>query len=209
MIQVIRPFGPTIAKVTIPKEIVDELNKYIDNIINNSQKSKELDYGKMLAGNVKQEFLLEKEFAVLSGWENFLKINAEQWINKSVNKKINEFKIIDTWIVRQFENEYNPLHAHGGHISGVGYLKLPDEFGKTVQDVKTENVNGNLQLVHGSKMFLSPISLNIKPKVGEFYFFPNYLMHTVYPFKNKNSERRSISFNALIDTDIYEDYGKI
>ena len=57
-------------------------------------------------------------------------------------------------------------------------------------------------------MFLSPIILNIVPKVGEFYFFPNYLMHGVYPFKNKNSERRSISFNATIDEDIYNVHGK-
>ena len=63
-------------------------------------------------------------------------------------------------------------------------------------------------MVHGSNMFLSPVTLDIKPKVGEFIFFPNYLMHTVYPFKNKNSERRSISFNASIDDDIYNIYGK-
>ena len=62
--QLIRPFGPIVARVTIPKNIVDSLNKYVDEIINNENKSKELDYGKNLAGNVKQEFLLEKEFSV-------------------------------------------------------------------------------------------------------------------------------------------------
>jgi len=206
--KLVRPFGPIVAKVTIPKNIIDSLNKYVDEIINNESKSKELDYGKMLAGNVKQEFLLEREFSVFSGWEGFLKENVEEWIFKSLNKKITQFDIIDSWIVRQFENDYNPLHAHGGHVSGVGYLKLPDDFGKPIQNTKTSNINGNLQLVHGSNMFLSPVTLDIKPKVGEFIFFPNYLMHTVYPFKNKNSERRSISFNASIDDDIYNIYGK-
>ena len=202
--QLIRPFGPTVAKVTMPKDIIDELNKYVDEIINNETKSKKLDYGKMLAGNVKQEFLLEKEFSVLSGWENFLKENVKEWVFKSLNKKITQFDIIDSWIVRQFENDYNPLHSHGGHVSGVGYLKLPEDFGKPSQDTKSHNTNGNLQLVHGSNMFLSPVTLDIKPKVGDFIFFPNYLMHTVYPFKNKNSERRSISFNASIDENIYD-----
>ena len=206
--QLIRPFGPIVAKVTIPKNIIDSLNKYVDEIINNESKSKELDYGKKLAGNVKQEFLLEREFSVLSGWESFLKENVEEWIFKSLNKKITQFDIIDSWIVRQFENDYNPLHGHGGHVSGVGYLKLPDDFGELVQAGKKDNYNGHLQLVHGSNMFLSPIVLDIEPKVGEFIFFPNYLMHTVYPFKNKNSERRSISFNASIDDDIYNVYGK-
>ena len=206
--QLMRPFGPIVAKVTIPKNIIDSLNKYVDEIINNESKSKKLDYGKNLAGNVKEEFLLEREFSVFSGWESFLKENVGEWIFKSLNKKITQFDIIDSWIVRQFENDYNPLHAHGGHVSGVGYLKLPDDFGELVQAGKKDNYNGHLQLVHGSNMFLSPIVLDIEPKVGEFIFFPHYLIHTVYPFKNKKSERRSISFNASIDDDIYNVYGK-
>ena len=204
---VIRPFGPTIAKVSMSENLVKELNDYVDKTLVDKKKTEELNYGKMLAGNVQQEFLLDKEFIVLSGWELFLKENAEKWIFESTQKKIEEFRIIDTWIVRQFENEYNPLHSHGGHISGVGYLKLPDNYGKTVQSDKKNNYNGNLQLVHGSKNFLSPIALNIKPKVGDFYFFPNYLMHSVYPFKNKNAERRSISFNAYIDSSVYNSHG--
>ena len=204
---VIRPFGPTIAKVSMSENLVKELNDYVDQTLVDKKKTEELNYGKMLAGNVQQEFLLDKEFIVLSGWESFLKENTAKWIFESTKKKIEEFKIIDTWIVRQFENEYNPLHSHGGHISGVGYLKLPDNYGKTVQSDKQNNYNGNLQLVHGSKNFLSPITLNIEPKVGDFYLFPNYLMHSVYPFKNKNAERRSISFNAYIDNSIYNSHG--
>ncbi len=205
---VIRPFGPTIAKVSMSENLVKELNDYVDKTLLDKKKIEELNYGKMLAGNVQQEFLLDKEFTVLSGWELFLKENAEKWIFTSTQKKIEEFRIVDTWIVRQFENEYNPLHSHGGHISGVGYLKLPEDFGKTVQSDKKNNSNGKLQLVHGSKNFLSPITFNIKPKVGDFYFFPHYLMHLVYPFKNENAERRSISFNAYIDDSIYHSHAK-
>ena len=53
-------------------------------------------------------------------------------------------------------------------------------------------------------MFLSESTFNIEPKVGDFYFFPHYLMHTVYPFSDSDEERRSISFNANIDADIYK-----
>ena len=199
---VLRPFGPTIAKVSMSENLVKELNDYVDKTLLDKKKIEELNYGKMLAGNVQQEFLLDKEFTVLSGWELFLKENTEEWIFASTQKKIKEFRIVDTWIVRQFENEYNPLHSHGGHISGVGYLKLPEDFGKTVQSDKKNNSNGKLQLVHGSKNFLSPITFNIKPKVGDFYFFPHYLMHLVYPFKGKE-ERRSISFNGEIDEHVF------
>ena len=49
--------------------------------------------------------------------------------------------------------------------------------------------------------------IKFKPEVGNFYFFPNYMMHTVYPFDNSNEERRSISFNARIDSNIFDVYG--
>ena len=29
---------------------------------------------------------------------------------------IKKFQIIKSWIVRQFKNEYNPIHFHAGHI---------------------------------------------------------------------------------------------
>ena len=44
--------------------------------------------------------------------------------------------ITESWIVRQFQNEYNPLHLHSGHISGVGYLKVPKNMGETFQKNK-------------------------------------------------------------------------
>ena len=206
--KVIRPFGPTIAKVTIPEDLINQLNDYLDKLTQSEKQMSSQDHGNKLAGNVSQEFKLEKNFILSSGLKNFLNTSAKDWIKQTVNKEIVKFEIIESWIVRQYENEYNPLHSHSGHISGVGYLKVPDNFGETIQKNKYENFNGHLQLVHGTKMFLSPVMLNIVPKVGDFYFFPNYLMHTVYPFKNKSAERRSISFNALIDNEIYGSIGK-
>ena len=46
---------------------------------------------------------------------------------------------------------------------------------------------------------MSDSKYEIVPEVGDFYIFPHYLMHAVYPFKDTNEERRSISFNAVID----------
>ena len=207
-ISILRPFGPTVAKVTMPSNLVDTLNKYVDEVTSNEEKSKELNYGYQLAGNVKQEFKLEKDFVTSSGWGKFLANNASVWINKSTKppQKITKFNLISTWIVRQFENDYNPLHTHNGHISGVGYLKVPNNLGEYSQKDKKANKNGSLQLVHGSKSFMCESTFNVTPKVGDFYFFPNYMMHTVYPFTNTNEERRSISFNAFIDENIHNVY---
>ena len=199
----IRPFGPVICKVTMPDEIIKNLNDYVDKIIYDKKKVEELDHGKNLAGNVQQEFVLEKDFIEKSKWGNFLSACAKTWIKQTLNQEITKFQLISTWIVRQFQNDYNPIHTHGGHLSGVGYLKIPKNFGEYYQKTKVNNQNGKLALVHGSKMFMQESTYTVTPKVGDFYFFPNYLMHTVYPFSGTNDERRSVSFNAMIDDDIF------
>ena len=205
-IKVFKPFGPSIVKVVIPENLLSILNNYIDETIMDEKKIKKLDHGFKLAGNVQQEFQLEEEFVKSSGLLNFLFTAVQKWIELVEKKKITNFNLLSSWIVRQFENEYNPIHTHGGHISGVGYLKLPTNFGETFQDNKKNNFNGKLSLVHGSQMFSCKSTFTITPKVGDFYFFPNYLMHIVYPFYRKDEERRSISFNALIDENIYNSF---
>ncbi len=208
-IQLIRAFGPTIAKIKIPNEMVKALNDYVDGLIIDKKKSKELSAGANLAGDVTQEFKLEKEFSQRVGWLDLISKGVYQWIQMSTNQSIKEFKMIDSWIVRQFQNEYNPVHMHGGHVSGAGFLKVPKTFGKYVQEEKDgvkHYAGGTLNLIHGSKQFLSKSTFQIRPEVGDFYFFPNYMMHTVYPFKDTDEERRSISFNAFVDQSIYDTF---
>tara|TARA_Y100000816_G_scaffold285902_1_gene266190 strand:- start:436 stop:1068 length:633 start_codon:yes stop_codon:yes gene_type:complete len=200
---VVKPFGPTIVKVSMPEDLINNLNNYVDKIILDKEKAKSLDHGFKLAGNVKQEFKLENEILKSSNLLNFLFGGVQKWIELVEKKKISKFNLLSSWIVRQFENEYNPVHKHGGHISGVGYLKLPDDFGEPFQASKKGNPNGKLMFIHGSEMFNCKSTFSINPKVGDFYFFPNYLLHTVYPFYKKDDERRSVSFNAVIDEDIY------
>ena len=206
-IELIRPFGPAIAKIKIPKDMITSLNDYVDKLIIDTKKAKELSAGANLAGDVTQEFKLEKEFSQKSGWLDLISKGTFQWIQMSCKKNIKEFKMIDSWIVRQFQNEYNPVHMHGGHVSGAGFLKVPKTLGKYVQEEKhgvKHYGGGTLNLIHGSKQFLSNSTFQINPEVGDFYFFPNYMMHTVYPFKGTDEERRSISFNAFIDQSIYD-----
>ena len=208
-IKIIKNFGPSVLKVTIPKNIVNLINQYIDGLVNDKEKTKILNAGENLVGDVTQEFSLEDEFIKKSGWYVFLASCVNKWIEFETKEKVKKFEILNSWVVRQFSNEYNPTHWHSGHISGAGFLKVPSTFGKHTQNKKEiKYKGGNLQLIHGSRMFLCKSTLNIVPAVGDFYFFPNYLMHTVFPFKDTNEERRSISFNAIIDEDIYNVYGK-
>ena len=205
----IKTFGPSIVKAKIPEKLLNDLNEYVDKIIEDKEKAKKLDLGPKLAGDVTQEFQLEGEFAKKIGWLQFLANVTSEWIKFETGKKITEFNVTSSWIVRQFKNEYNPIHWHSGHISGAGFLKVPKTLGSHLQDKGDKKYSGgNLNLIHGSNMFLSRSMYEIKPEVGDFYFFPHYVMHTVYPFKGTEEERRSISFNATIDERIYDVYGK-
>ncbi len=128
--EIIKPFGPSILKVTIPDQIILNMNSYVDEIILNKKKSENLNYGDKLVGNVNQEFFLEEEFMKKTKWAEFLGTAVQQWLKKQIGKELKEFKIIKSWIVRQFKNEYNPVHIHGGDVSGSGLFKSTFKVGK-------------------------------------------------------------------------------
>ena len=204
-LNIIRPFGPAIGSTDIPKTLMDKVNNFIDEVVKDKNKSKQLDAGKTLAGQVTQEIFLPKE--VIDGeMVGFLGNITKVFVEGLTEKKVTKFHLISCWVVRQFQNEYNPTHWHSGHISGAGYLKLPDVFGSQIQSEKTEkNVNGNINFVHGTRQFLSTPLITKKPQLGKMFIFPNYLMHSVNPFYGKG-ERRSISFNANVNEEIYDVY---
>ena len=197
--EVLKPFGPSIVKIKMPNKMIEEINEYVDKVIQDENKMKDLNEGDKLIGKVQQEFLMEINFMKQIKWAEFLASNVSNWAKMELNKEIRNFQLIKSWVVRQFKNDYNPVHWHTGDISGVGYLKVPSHLGNTSQPDKKTNENGKLQLIYGSPNLLSKSTYLIKPEVGDFYLFPNYLMHAVYPFSGTDEERRSVSFNAKLD----------
>ena len=188
-----RAFGPTIGKSKLSKKIITTLNAHIDK----SQFSKKNDYSSKLASQIKNEIKIPKTIINKSLSKELIK-NIKIYLNKSDVKKIKEIKIINLWVVRQLKNEYNPIHYHEGQLSGVGYLKIPKDMNqnKLVKNKKIKT-NGTIDFINGQKNFLSKSIYNLNPKLGDLLIFPNYLMHTAYPF-NVDGERRSFSFNAKI-----------
>ena len=203
MLKVISPFGPKIAKLKFPRQLIHKINKEVDKIISNKLLANRLDYSKKLVGQVKQEIALPKLF-IKKNLEKIISKNIKEFISKSLVKKLKTVKIKNFWVVRQFSNEYNPIHFHDGHISGVGYLKVP-KFGNSKK--KNLKTNGTIDFINGTKTFLSESIYNHSPKVGDVLLFPNYLMHTAYPFSTKG-ERRSFSFNVEIDKKISDIFSK-
>lgn len=102
-----------------------------------------------------------------------------------------EFSFVDMWVVSQREKDFNPIHRHGGQLSGIVYLKVPRQISRA------KFPEGCLEFVYGRG---KPETLDfngnrtVLPVVGDLYIFPAWLQHLVYPFYGKG-ERRSLSFN--------------
>ena len=197
--KVLSPFGPKIAMVKIPKKIINKINKEVDDILNDKKRLNKSDYSNKLVGQVKQEIRLSSKF-IERNILNFIGNNVKKYIKDCTNKNVKKISLRNLWVVRQFKNEYNPIHFHSGNISGVGYLKIPKNITKSRKRLKT---NGTIDFIHGSKSFLNNSLFNHNPKVGDMILFPNYLMHTAYPFK-RDGERRSFSFNIDIDKKTFD-----
>jgi uncharacterized protein (TIGR02466 family) len=189
----IKPFGPSIGKTKISKKFFDILNKEFDK----KSKSKKVDYSSKLASQIKKELKISDKFTK-KYLDKELKKNIIKFLSNEKIQKIKEIKILNLWVVRQFKGEYNPIHYHEGDLSGVGYLKLPRGMttNKMVKNKKVKT-NGTIDFINGQRGFLSKSIYNVVPKIKELIIFPNYLMHTAYPF-NIEGERRSFSFNAKI-----------
>ena len=189
----LKPFGPSIGKTKISQNFLNKLNKEFDQ----KSISKKLDYSSKLASQIKNEIKISN---------NFIQKNLKKEITKKIKlfllnekiKNIKDIKILNLWVVRQFRGEYNPIHYHEGDLSGVGYLKLPKNMTRNIH-VKNKKIktNGTIDFINGQKSFLSHSIYNVIPKVRDLLIFPNYLMHTAYPF-NINGERRSFSFNVKL-----------
>ena len=188
-----RAFGPTIGKGKLSRKFINTINSQIDKSII----TKKNDYSSKLASQIKNELKISNSFIEKNLSKELIK-NIKSYLKVSKIEKIKEIKIINLWAVKQLKNEYNPIHYHNGQLSGVGYLKIPKNMNqnKTIKNKKIKT-NGTIDFINGQRNFLSESIYNLNPKVGDLLLFPNYLMHTAYPF-NIDAERRSFSFNVKI-----------
>tara|TARA_B110001452_G_C14975021_1_gene340791 strand:- start:19 stop:627 length:609 start_codon:yes stop_codon:yes gene_type:complete len=195
--KILSPFGPRIAQLKFSKKLIDKINNEVDRISSKKKLVKRHDYSNKLVGHVKQEIQLPLKF-INKYLSREISSSIKKYIISTTGKVTKTVKIKNLWVVSQYSHEYNPVHYHDGHVSGVGYLKIPKFYTNDKKKLKT---NGTIDFINGNKMFLNNSIFNHNPRVGDVILFPNYLMHTAYPFSSEG-ERRSFSFNVEIDNDI-------
>ena len=199
-------FGPPLARIVVPQEIVDGLNKTVDRKLNEQYKT----HGDRLVGQINHEPDLSLQDLDESGAAHFFHSCTASFVHQVLSsrfggkenlKKNFQLSVLykSAWAVCQYENEYNPVHFHTDcDISSVMYLKIP-KYEKRWDDTrpyKQNWVDGNIEFIANSAgtMGLDMGTYQHTPQVGELFLFPSSLLHTVYPFLGKG-ERRSIAFN--------------
>ena len=181
------PFGPLIAKAEVPAALVDRLNAFADTAVTP---------GKGM------EFIVPQEVAF--GDEHSLAGLTEQLITRYVGHvdgmRVDEVQFQAFWIVSQYDSTPSPVHFHSGDLSGVLYLKVPELTNAPAEEAKTYISGrhaGYINFIDGGRQQYSRSIISFKPKVGDFYIFPGWLLHGAEPFRGKG-ERRSLAFNAFV-----------
>ena len=110
------------------------------------------------------------------------------------------------WVNYQKQNEFNPLHNHGGVYSFVIWMKIPTRHFE--QNKNPIALRSNTQLISAFEFHflnilgqMSSYSYEMNPEMeGTILFFPSQLKHCVYPFYNCDEDRISISGNIALNT---------
>tara|TARA_B100001564_G_scaffold329483_1_gene314007 strand:- start:1376 stop:2077 length:702 start_codon:yes stop_codon:yes gene_type:complete len=209
----LQPWSTFVMKIEMPRPILDKMIKITDELVENRDSA--TSWGHDLAGQIEDEFLIEFKILEQENLMNFFLDVCKTYIQHAYcqhspfnkedilkEKWITEMTRI--WMVSQKDNEYNPIHIHGGcHLSAVMYLKIPEylpvrKSHKPLDDgAITFTNNSSTDTIWGNSV------LQILPSVGELYIFPATQTHQVYPFRTADGkgERRSVSFNAVFSSE--------
>lgn len=156
----------------------------------------EKDYSHSLAGEIALENLLTNED--LAGKIKKLLIDKIN-LHSSIPVKDAYIKSPDgnndIWLNRMKANEYNPAHYHGGLISWIWYINIPE----SIRNESTQNKSSR-----GLVEFKSSRSnelMKFNPSTNDFFMFSSNHMHTVYPFR---TDEIRISLAGNIQGLLYE-----
>jgi Putative 2OG-Fe(II) oxygenase len=185
------PFGPLIAQAEVPPDFVGRINSYAD---------------KRVRADASTEFLLPKD-VVFDGGERSLMRQTENLIRRYLRltdePTAAKIRVDVFWIVSQYAGTPSPVHFHSGDVSGVLYLKVP-QLDRENEELQKTYISGRqagyINFLIGGRQRFAKSLVSFKPRVGDFYIFPGWLLHGAEPFLG-TGERRSLAFNSYIETE--------
>lgn len=189
------PFGPFVMKIKLPNYIIDRLHE--------DGKKKLKSYHKKLAGHIKTQLVYERETMewfyseTTSVWncyrENNCKFHGEE------NYQV-ELEAHDLWVNFMRPGDFNPVHTHGGDISFVIFVDVPNELTKEAEEFEGTGIKPgclSFEFTQQARPKWAITGQSTIPETGDMYIFPAMLQHWVAPYKSKVT-RVSVSGNLEI-----------
>ena len=184
--------GSLILKFTLPQTTIDDINKSYDENLQNLR-----PHNKQLAGKIVEEKLVtdmiteEMKQTFLACFGQYLKYIQKPFWGLSLSK---------AWINEMKAGEYNPFHYHVSELTDLGLssvlvLKRPTTYGTEIVN-EDDHTNGYLEFVGGNQDPLGISQYRVDAQVGDFFIFPYTMLHGVYPFRETDEVRRTLSYNC-------------
>ena len=185
-LELFSPFGPLIVRTRIPGALVDRLNARID---------------ALGPGERAEERVLPESLVTEGGDASLVRVTANlvrRFVQEAEGEAADRVDFESFWVVRQTANLPSPVHFHSSDVSGVLYLRLPEvDGGEEHKTYLSDRRAGYLNFLIGGKQRFAKSLVSFKPRVGDFYVFPGWLLHGAEPFRGRG-ERRSLAFNAML-----------
>ncbi|PLR25674.1 hypothetical protein SGCZBJ_10645 [Caulobacter zeae] len=213
-LRLVAPFSPTIIKATMPPGVVERLNARIDEIVARQDEVAARDWSAHLAGAVSTEirftdviretvelsdFLFDVARTYTYRCENALMHFSDYERTEELEAKKLRIEIKEGWINDMVAGDYNPAHFHQGCLySSVGFLRVPPGYeAEFASDKARQNTAGCLQFIDSRSAVGVKNLFTVKPVVGDFYLWPSWMLHCVYPFRSPGV-RRSMAINLAL-----------
>ena len=207
----LQPWSVPLMRTELPPYVLEGMIELTDDMIADENSA---SHGSQLAGQIKTELTIDIERLKKNNLDKFFDTMIKQFViyaksqqtpyNEEIKKETWLTQIVAMWVVSQEPNEYNPLHHHTEcQISAVMYLKIPKL--KKERKEHRRHIDGAITFVANSSLdkdFSHP-NITIPPVVGDLFIFGANQQHSVNPYRceEEDTERRSVSFNAIFSSE--------
>ncbi len=168
------PFGPTLFKSKLPE-------KYRRALLDEAYQCRD-DASPILVGQIEEQLYIYPDEQLMKPFYYGLR----EYMKEDYN---GEFEVKPMWVNFQQAGDWQPVHNHDGDFSFVAYLDVPEGI------YDEPEAAGSIYFTYGEKQPHSNSILGpVKPEKGDFWIFPAWMNHYVYPFKS-GGQRISMSGN--------------
>ena len=169
-------------------EISDDFYNFLVKEFDNTESYKQLHQNENFWGGSDYTFVKDdnKEYI-----ENCLLDHVDNYL------RTRSMRLKSQWINIQAHDGFFPLHNHSGNISYVIYIKVPEYISNYKNKLNNDigYSEGCLHFVYGHQTSISSPNTIVRPMEKMILMFPSELQHYVYPFKDKDAQRVSVSGN--------------